>query len=167
MDKAQAKPTCFLPRLSPAGSSETSPHSGRQAKPSPCLSQIQTTVSPGQSPGTQLSPCSLLKSPPGKLEGLRATRLHSQHATGGGIWLEGSPEEKKMPGSETFPGKRPQHQDLEQGDSWPPRYSQFCSIFVGLMEEMGQGTREEGDKEWKETNTDSFDGLGQGDSDPS
>lgn len=38
-----------------------------------------------------LSLCSLLKSPPGKLEGLRATGLHSQHATEGGIWLEGSP----------------------------------------------------------------------------
>lgn len=64
---------------------------GRQAKPSPCLGQILTTASSGQSPGTQLSLlCSLLKSPPGKLEGLRAAGLHSQHATGGGIWLEGS-----------------------------------------------------------------------------
>lgn len=25
-----------------------------------------------------------------------------------------------MPGPGTFPGKRPPHQDLEQGDSWPP-----------------------------------------------
>lgn len=30
------------------------------------------------------------------------------------------PGKKKIPGSGTFPGKRPPHQDLEQGDSWPP-----------------------------------------------
>lgn len=71
-DKDHRELAYFLPRLSPAGSSETCPHRGRPAKSSPCLGQILMTVSPGQSPGTQLSPCSLLKSPPGKLKGLRA-----------------------------------------------------------------------------------------------
>lgn len=53
-----------------------------------------------------------------------------------------------MPGSGTFPGKRPLHQDLDQqGDSWPLESMALCC--VGFLEERDlhkEGTQKDGDK---------------------
>lgn len=50
------------------------------------------------------------------------------------------------PGSGTFPGKRPPHQDLEQGDSWPPGYSAWLRRLCGFRG-GGGGSREGRDSE--------------------
>lgn len=67
------------------------------------------------------------------------------------------------PGSGTLPGKRPPHQDLEQGDSWPPGYSawlrrRLCGFQGGGGVHEREGTQKDGDREEGTKSMDSFNG---------
>lgn len=67
------------------------------------------------------------------------------------------------PGSGTFPGKRPPHQDLEQGDSWPPGYSAWLRRRLRGFQGGGgvherEGTQKDGDREEGTKSMDSFNG---------